>query len=141
MITYTESAGTRPAGGIRGLIIVVRQLCARCGRRVKRSPGDLASRHPGRAPVAVEHPFESFYTIVPTPPSLIAVRPEGWNILGRCGATGRLDGDTLTVQYKRVMQLSDFEDGVYRRTHKSSRQNRTLPLRTSAAATRLIVPA
>jgi hypothetical protein len=42
---------------------------------------------------------------------------EGWNIMGPWGATGRLDGDTLAVQYNLVMQLSDFEDGVYRRTH------------------------
>ena len=33
---------------------------------------------------------------------------------GPWGATGTLRGDTLTVQYNSIMQLSDFEDAVYR---------------------------
>ena len=29
------------------------------------------------------------------------------------GATGTLRGDSLTVQYNFIMQLSDFKDAVY----------------------------
>ena len=32
------------------------------------------------------------------------------------GATGRLEGDSLNVQYNLNMQLSDFEDAVYTRS-------------------------
>jgi hypothetical protein len=40
---------------------------------------------------------------------------EGWSIAGAWGATGTIRGDTLTVQYNVIMQLSDFEDAVYAR--------------------------
>ncbi|HUQ20831.1 MAG TPA: hypothetical protein VM099_14535 [Gemmatimonadaceae bacterium] len=38
---------------------------------------------------------------------------EGWSIAGPWGATGTLNGDTLTVKYNIIMSLSDFEDAVY----------------------------
>jgi len=38
---------------------------------------------------------------------------EGWSAAGPWGATGRLTGDSLTVQYNLIMQLTDFEDAVY----------------------------
>lgn len=38
---------------------------------------------------------------------------EGWSSAGPWGATGILKGDTLTVQYNLVMQLTDFEDAAY----------------------------
>jgi hypothetical protein len=38
---------------------------------------------------------------------------EGWNIAGPWGATGTLNGNSMTVQYDLIMQLSDFEDAVY----------------------------
>ena len=38
---------------------------------------------------------------------------EGWSAAGRWGATGILQGDSLTVQYNDIMQLTDFEAAVY----------------------------
>jgi len=38
---------------------------------------------------------------------------EGWSTAGPWGATGVLREDSVTVRYNLVMQLSDFEDGVY----------------------------
>ena len=32
---------------------------------------------------------------------------------GRVGARGTLRGDTLLLRYNRVMNMTDFEDGVY----------------------------
>jgi len=31
------------------------------------------------------------------------------------GSTGTIRGETLTVQYNLIMQLTDFEDAVYTR--------------------------
>lgn len=41
---------------------------------------------------------------------------EGWSVAGPWGATASVAGDSLTVRYNLIMQLSDFEDGVYIRT-------------------------
>ena len=38
---------------------------------------------------------------------------EGWNIGGPWGATGTINGDSLTVRYNAIMQGTDFEDAVY----------------------------
>ena len=38
---------------------------------------------------------------------------EGWSVGGPWGATGTLEGDSLTVQYNLIMQMTDFEDAVY----------------------------
>jgi hypothetical protein len=38
---------------------------------------------------------------------------EGTSTAGPWGATGTLKGDSLTVQYNLIMQLTDFEDAVY----------------------------
>jgi hypothetical protein len=38
---------------------------------------------------------------------------EGWSVVGPWGATGTLKGDSLTVQYNEVMQLTDFESALY----------------------------
>jgi hypothetical protein len=38
---------------------------------------------------------------------------EGWSTAGPWGATGSLDGKTLTVRFNLVMQMSDFEDAIY----------------------------
>jgi hypothetical protein len=40
----------------------------------------------------------------------------GWSIPGQPDARGVLEGDVLTVSYNSIMQMSDFEDGVYVRT-------------------------
>jgi hypothetical protein len=41
---------------------------------------------------------------------------EGWSVAGPWGATGTVTGDSLTVRYNQIMQLTDFEDAVYVRT-------------------------
>jgi hypothetical protein len=41
---------------------------------------------------------------------------EGWSRGGPWGATGSLAANSLTVRYNFIMQMSDFEDAVYRRT-------------------------
>ena len=38
---------------------------------------------------------------------------EGWSAAGPWGAAGTVKGDSLTVQYNLIMQLTDFEDAVY----------------------------
>ena len=45
--------------------------------------------------------------------ALITFEWESSNIAGPWGATGTLDGDSLSVRYNLVMQWTDFEDGVY----------------------------
>jgi hypothetical protein len=39
---------------------------------------------------------------------------EGWSVAGPWGATGTLKDGTLTVRYNLIMQLTDFDDAVYR---------------------------
>ena len=39
---------------------------------------------------------------------------EGWSVAGAWGATGTIKDGSLTAQYNLIMQLSDFEDAVYR---------------------------
>jgi hypothetical protein len=41
---------------------------------------------------------------------------EGWSAAGAWGATGTVNGGSLTVRYNDIMQLTDFEDAVYRVT-------------------------
>ena len=38
---------------------------------------------------------------------------EGGSTAGSWEATGTLQGNSLTVHYNRIMQLTDFEDAVY----------------------------
>jgi hypothetical protein len=44
---------------------------------------------------------------------IITFQWEGWNVAGPWGATGTLQGNSLTVHYNPVMQGADFEDAVY----------------------------
>jgi hypothetical protein len=39
---------------------------------------------------------------------------EGWSTAGPWGAEGTLHGNSLTVAYNAVMQMTDFIDGTYR---------------------------
>jgi len=41
---------------------------------------------------------------------------DGWSTAGPWGAEGALHGDSLSVTYNLVMQLTDFVDGTYRRS-------------------------
>jgi hypothetical protein len=45
---------------------------------------------------------------------VIAFDWEGWSTAGPWAATGTLTGDSLTIQYNFIMQMTDFEDAVYR---------------------------
>ena len=38
---------------------------------------------------------------------------DAWSAAGPWRATGVLTSETLTVEYNALMQLTDFEDGVY----------------------------
>lgn len=38
---------------------------------------------------------------------------EGWSAAGPWGAAGILTGDSLTLKFNPIMQLTDFEDAVY----------------------------
>ena len=38
---------------------------------------------------------------------------QGWSLAGPWGATATLSGESLTMQYNLIMQLTDFEDAVY----------------------------
>ena len=40
---------------------------------------------------------------------------DGWSVAGPWGATGTLRGDTLTIKYNVIMEMTDFEDAVYLR--------------------------
>lgn len=44
----------------------------------------------------------------------LSFRFDGWSTAGAWLAAGILSGDSLIVKYNLIMQLSDFEDGVYK---------------------------
>ena len=44
---------------------------------------------------------------------VITLAWEGWSAAGPWGATGTLSGNSLTVRYNDIMQLTDFEDAAY----------------------------
>jgi hypothetical protein len=48
-----------------------------------------------------------------TEANVIDFQWEGTSVAGPWGATGTRKGDSLTVQYNQIMQLTDFEDAVY----------------------------
>jgi hypothetical protein len=37
----------------------------------------------------------------------------GWSSAGPWGAAGTLGGNSLTVRYNLIMQMTDFEDAIY----------------------------
>ncbi|MES2524497.1 MAG: hypothetical protein V4617_17490 [Gemmatimonadota bacterium] len=45
--------------------------------------------------------------------SVLHFRYNAWSGGGTLGATGFLHGDTLLLKYNTIMQMTDFEDGVY----------------------------
>jgi hypothetical protein len=52
--------------------------------------------------------------------SLVTFHWQGWSSAGPWGADGILRGDSLIVKYNFIMQMTDFEDGVYVRTSSGS---------------------
>jgi len=65
---------------------------------------------------SANYPFFEYRGAYKEANALITFEWEGWSTAGPWGATGSLSDDSLTVRYNIIMQLSDFEDGVYRRT-------------------------
>jgi hypothetical protein len=63
----------------------------------------------------LEYPHVSYRGTYAEDGSTMIFSWEGWSTGGPWGATGTIDGDTLTVRYNLIMQMSDFEDGVYQR--------------------------
>jgi hypothetical protein len=48
------------------------------------------------------------------------MRWQGWSIAGPWGSTASLDGDLLTIRDNFVMQMTDFEDAIYRQRSATS---------------------
>lgn len=54
--------------------------------------------------------YHGSYTVTA---DVIVFEWDWWSAAGPWGATGTLEGDTLTIRYNQLMGLYDFEDGVY----------------------------
>lgn len=65
---------------------------------------------------SANYPFFEYRGTYKEANALITFEWEGWSTAGPWGATGSVTDDSLTVRYNVIMQLSDFEDGVYIRT-------------------------
>ena len=65
---------------------------------------------------SANYPFFEYRGTYKEANAVITFEWEGWSTAGPWGATGSLTEDSLTVRYNLIMQLSDFEDGVYIRT-------------------------
>jgi hypothetical protein len=46
---------------------------------------------------------------------VITLQWEGSSTAGPWGATATFEGESLTVRYNQIMQMTDFEDAVYGR--------------------------
>jgi hypothetical protein len=57
--------------------------------------------------------------------SVLVFHYNAWSAAGELGARGTLRGDTLLLRYNLVMQLTDFEDGVYVRSRGAPRAGET----------------
>ena len=62
---------------------------------------------------SANYPFFEYRGAYTEVNALITFEWEGWSTAGPWGATGSLSDDSLSVRYNLIMQLSDFEDGVY----------------------------
>ena len=65
---------------------------------------------------SANYPFFEYRGAYREANALITFEWEGWSVAGPWGATGKISDDALAVQYNLIMQLSDFEDGIYIRT-------------------------
>jgi hypothetical protein len=65
---------------------------------------------------SANHPFFEYRGTYTEASGLITFEWEGWSVAGPWGATGSLSAESLSVRYNIIMQMSDFEDGVYSRT-------------------------
>lgn len=61
----------------------------------------------------LKYPSGEYHGAYTVANDIVTFEWEGWSLAGPWGATGTLDGDTLTVQYNTVMDLSDFENAAY----------------------------
>jgi hypothetical protein len=62
---------------------------------------------------SANYPFFEYRGTYKEANALITFEWEGWSTAGPWGATGSLSDDSLSVRYNLIMQLSDFEDGIY----------------------------
>lgn len=51
--------------------------------------------------------------------SVLVFRYNAWSAAGELSARGTLRGDTLLLEYNPLMQMTDFEDGVYVRAPRN----------------------
>jgi hypothetical protein len=51
--------------------------------------------------------------------SVLVFRYNAWNAAGESSARGTLRGDTLLLRYNDIMQMTDWEDGVYVRAPRA----------------------
>ena len=65
---------------------------------------------------SANYPFFEYRGTYQEANALVTFAWEGWSTAGPWGASGSLSADALAVRYNLVMQMSDFEDGVYVRT-------------------------
>jgi hypothetical protein len=65
---------------------------------------------------ALEYPSGEYRGTYQESGGTITFNWEGTSSAGPWGATGTLENDRLVVRYNLVMQLTDFEDAVYRRS-------------------------
>ncbi len=49
---------------------------------------------------------------------------DGWSAAGPWGATATITAEVLTVRYNFIMEMTDFENAVYRRMSTSSQDAR-----------------
>lgn len=66
---------------------------------------------------SANHPFFEYRGTYREANALVTFEWDGWSTAGPWGATGSLTDESLTVRYNIIMQLDDFEDGVYLRTN------------------------
>jgi hypothetical protein len=64
---------------------------------------------------SANYPFFQYLGTYRDANDLITFEWEGWSVAGPWGATGSLSEESLVVRYNVIMQLTDFEDGVYLR--------------------------
>lgn len=64
---------------------------------------------------SANYPFFQYRGTYEVVNGAVTFRWEGWSVAGPWAAEGTLTDQSLTVRYNLIMELSDFESGVYRR--------------------------
>ena len=69
---------------------------------------------------SLQFPFGEYLGRYSRKDSAITFQFDGWSVMGPWLADGIFAGDSLTVKYNEVMNLSDFEDGTYTQSTSGS---------------------